>query len=280
MGPLLFLTLFVLVSPRFSTAQGSDGESYYEKMSRAVIRLEYRDGSSFKPLGTAFFVKSGSDQLFVVTARHVADQKFDLRARVPSLHLTTHQTSVVELRLPSERWVFHPEPGDSETWPVDVAAMRIPGVKDRSISIFQYCPETCPDGSRDQLLVDPLPPQSVHIFGYPLDLGFELREPRPLARQGMVALTTSERFIRTGPRGGSKKLAPAKTFLVDVDAFGGNSGSPVVTYPETNLLGLVSASNDSLDYAISMPVEFIREVLNEAAKQPFEPFGTWRTLPE
>jgi len=50
----------------------------------------------------------------------------------------------VELRLPASDWVFHKNSGDAQTLAVDVAVMKIGGIKDRSITAFRFCPQNCP----------------------------------------------------------------------------------------------------------------------------------------
>ena len=197
----LFFELLLLVRP----GRGEKStEPFYTQLSRLVIRLEHyefvkKEGQSKEskvsgPDGTAFFV-GDQDYLFVVTARHVAAKDHDLHARVPALVDRTGKTEVVELRLPRSRWVFHPNTGDALTHPVDVAVMHLPRIQDRSIVKFQYCPKGCPEAEPTQLVDDAVPPNQVFIWGFPLDIGFGLKEPRPMGRQGMVALNAEERFL-------------------------------------------------------------------------------------
>jgi len=76
-------------------ALAMEKEDFYSQINRAVIRLEHfetvqKEGSpnvimQNKPDGTAFFVQS-EGSLFVVSARHVVEQSYDLHARVECLH--------------------------------------------------------------------------------------------------------------------------------------------------------------------------------------------------
>ena len=102
-------------------------EAFYTQASRMVVRLEQvLPNGGLKLMGTGFFVNNEKSELFIVTARHVVDCKCDLRARVSSLLIATGKTEVIELRLPSSRWVFHALEGDANTFPTDVAVPRWP----------------------------------------------------------------------------------------------------------------------------------------------------------
>ena len=192
-------------------------EPFYTQVSRMVVRLQHseevkREGQdkplrSITPDGTAFFVKA-FDRLFVITARHVAEKNYDLHAPVPARTTATGDTTLVQLRLPRRRWVFHPNGGDSQTHAVDVAVMRIPAMRDHGIVNFQYCPDKCDEGN-NQLGEDPQPPALVLVFGFPLNIGFTLREPRPMARQGIVALVADEAFLKVNYRDGKPSLGYA-----------------------------------------------------------------------
>jgi hypothetical protein len=64
-----------------------------------------------------------------------------------------------------------------------------------------YCPKECPQEKYNQLANDDIgPPEHVVIFGFPLDIGISLKEPRPLGCGGIVALKTNEEFIRAEDR--------------------------------------------------------------------------------
>jgi hypothetical protein len=128
-------------------------ENFYTQAERLVIHLERSlPTGGYAPVGTGFFVRNEQNEGFVVTARHVASLGFDLRARVPSMLSATGKTDVVELRLPSSKWVYHDETAPNEqTLPVDVAVMKINGVKDRSSTLFRYCAKNCPKDEYNQL---------------------------------------------------------------------------------------------------------------------------------
>ena len=118
----------------------------------------------------------------MVTARHVADVGYDLHARVKTKNKVTGKMDVVLLKLPRNRWVYHPVTGDENTRYVDVAVMRIRYVKDREIVVLRYEPPDSAQKDKSQFSPkDPEPPQGILVFGFPGDIGFDLLEQRPLA---------------------------------------------------------------------------------------------------
>lgn len=278
------------VSEAASDAPAALEEPFYEQISRAVIRLEDRRTGK---LGTGFFVADGKRRRFaLVTARHVAEAGVPLRARVPSQRRDTGETEVVELRVPPEAWVFHPESGRTTTraekreplQDVDIAVAWIRSIKDRRFRTVGYCPEDCGEWAEQQFFGKPIePPARVLVFGFPLDLGFGLEEQRPLGRVGIVSLIAKEPFLRTRetPKAKLSLLRDEHVFLIDAPLFGGNSGSPVFRHPTFGgiaLIGLVSASNEKLSYAIVEPVSRIAEAIEAAAASEPAAFGSWYLL--
>jgi len=260
-------------------------EPLYKQMCRAVVRLEHiqlaqqggRPAIQFAPQGTAFFV-AHSNQLYIVSARHVVNKPHDLQARVESLRNDTNQTEVILLQLPHEKWVFHQNDGDADTHPVDVAVMKIHWIKDRSIKHFLYAPPDATDRKKNQLpLEDPEPPQPILVFGFPSDVGFGLLEQRPLGRLGVVSMKTDKEFLQWDGKFGEERCC-----LIDARIFRGNSGSPVmnqmrITDSKPRLLGLVSAANNTLDFGIMAPVSRIRETIDRA--RSMDAAGSWKLIP-
>ncbi len=233
--------------------------------------------------GTGFFVYRDTE-LFLLTARHVAEKTYDLHAEVrvsQRLPADPHLFRVLALRLelPRSRWCFHPVTGDSKSHPVDVAAMKIPLLSDVTVTGFTYCPMACPDASSlmlasyNQLAEDPVPPDRVVVFGFPANLTMNLMWPVPIGHQGMVALKTDEELIRVASR-----YLDAKTFLLDTRISPGYSGSPIITTPgKIYLVGLVVKEDKDLDFALAEPVSRIKEVL-EVAKDTTTDFQPWHLL--
>jgi hypothetical protein len=284
----ILLSAIFLISP----AQADEKEDLYSQLNRAVIRLEHletlqQEGATNvitknKPDGTAFFVQSGGS-LFVVSARHVVEQSYDLHARVECLNTKSKQKEVIMLKLPRKRWLFHPDSGDKETHFVDVAAMRIRWIKGRTIKHFTYEPNDSENKSKNQLPTnDPFPPRRILVFGFPLDIGFKLLEQRPFVRGGIIAMRTGKKFLKMNLKG-TNKFAEKRCYVIDAEAFPGNSGSPVLnqtslTDSKLQLLGLLSASNQKLDFAVVEPTSRIREVLDFARKQKDEDVEYWSLI--
>ena len=269
-------------------------EDFYSQINRTVIRLEHfetvqKEGSpnvikQNKPDGTAFFVQS-EGSLFVVSARHVVEQSYDLHARVECLHRNSGKKEVILLKLPRRRWIFHPTKGDKDTHFVDVAAMRIRWSKDWRNKFFRYEPPDSDNKDKNQLpSEDPVPPRKILVFGFPRNIGFELLEQRPFARSGIVAMRTGKKFLKMNLKG-ANKFVEEKCYVIDAEAFPGNSGSPVLnqksltkTDSKLQLLGLLSASNQNMDFAVVEPVSRIREVLDKAKKQKDEAIEYWSLI--
>ena len=282
---IIFFSCFSLI---YAEEPEREKEDFYSQINRAVIRLEHtqkikHEGSEDIevkniPGGTAFFVASGKE-LFVVSARHVVEKKYDLHARVQTKNKLTNENEVILLKLPRDRWVFHPNMGDNETHYVDVAAMKIRWIKDRGIKCFKYEPQK-PEQQENQLpFNDQNPPRSVLVFGFPLDIGFELLEQKPFGRLGIISMKAGQKYLKM-----KNKFAEERCCIIDVEAFPGNSGSPIINQfnnifdSKIKLFGLLIASNNKMDFAIMEPVSRIREVLDIAKEKSNEDVNFWSLL--
>lgn len=294
MGKRIFLLSFLLIFPftaNFAKAesQQDEQESFYSKSNRLIFRLEHLErtteysGESSgkikeqqKSDGTAFFVQS-EEELYVVTARHVAEKGYDLHAAVRSINLKTGEIEVIFLNLPRKRWVYHPRQGDADTRYVDVAVMKINWMLDHQVITFLYGADKGKEAKGNQLLFqDPEPPQPVLVFGFPSEIGFELTEQRPLGRLGIISMVTGSKFLKM-----EGKFVEERACLVDIEAFPGNSGSPVINQfnpvvdPQIRLLGLLIGTNSRMHYALIEPVSRIREALEIAKKQSTQGLTFW-----
>jgi len=275
---LILLFMIMLSFICFAKAQTEKKEDFYSQLCRGIIRLEHneeiKEKSSNKitnitrPDGTAFFVRSGDD-LFVVTARHVVEKEYDLHARVQCKNRITGDNEVILLKLKRDKWVFHPEDESIDTNYVDVAVMKIGWIPDRGIKHFRYELPNTEEANQNQLpFEDPLPPDSILVFGFPLDIGFKLSEQKPLGRLGIVSMVTGNKFLKI-----NNKFAEEKAMIIDAKMFPGNSGSPIIIQlsllqSEIKLLGLVIAMNENMDYGVIEPVSRIRETIEIAKKEP------------
>jgi hypothetical protein len=143
----ILLLLFIIEISFICLAieQTEEKEDLYPQLCRAVIRLEHsekilKEGSNEViniPNGTAFFIGNVED-LFIVTARHVVENDYDLHARVQCKNRITGDNEVILLKLKRDKWVFHPKDELIDTNYVDVAVMKIGWIIDRDIKMFRY----------------------------------------------------------------------------------------------------------------------------------------------
>jgi hypothetical protein len=240
-------------------------------LGRCVVRLQHREVTSRpgqaiadtidRPDGTAFIVRY-KDVHFLVTAKHVANVKYDLWARVSTQVKGTDTIVVGWVEIPRRGWVFHPESTGKSQPLVDVAVCRI---NDKLISLDRVHKSFVFMGIQQELFdsSEVLPLQQVVVAGYPADLGFQLVEQTPLFRQGIVAFSADSPFMKI-----DNDFADARDFLIDCRIFEGNSGSPVfVTEPlggSIHLSGLVVATSHNLDFGVAEPTSRILETLERA----------------
>lgn len=264
-------------------------EFRYRTTPRTVIRLEVREpgpGESLvaKPAGSGFLVEF-AETLFLVTARHLVEPVAELWSRIAYRQGAGGEVKVAELRVPRRTWVLHPSDrrrlylrgrGRTVVEPVDVAVAKLPWPEGVLLEPLRYCPRSCRAGSHQFAAGDPEPPAEVLMVGYPADLGFELREPRPMVRFGVVAMATTEPALKYL---GSTSYANARALALDLRSFAGNSGSPVFRaagFEEAPILiGLISAGDAELDYAIAEPVSRVVEALEWAARSEVSTQGAW-----
>ena len=260
-------------------------ESVYQQLSSVVIRLESNSG---KPIGTAFFSTYDGDKnhYYLITARHVTHPPEDMRARVSTRYKDTGKTEIIELRIPKDQWIFHPQSkaqieyhGKVEKlFPVDVAVAKIPVLKDHSVRTIAYCPLKCIDNQTENQFYEkiPEPPMKVLVCGFPGNLGLKLEEQRPMVRSAIIGMKAKEPFMWT-----DGMLNDANIYLLDTSLFPGNSGSPIFSYPEfgkIKLVGLISASRLRLRLAIAEPVSRIIETMDVAFKSEREITASWHSI--
>ncbi len=282
----LSFIIFIISNSGFCLAEYKKKEPLYAQLNRAIVRLEHieniiQEGSKkviTKNIsdGTAFFVYR-EKSLFIVSARHVVEKPYDLHARVQCKNRKTDNIEVILLSLPRSNWVYHENTGDKDTNYVDVATMKINWIKGRSIKYFRYEPEDTETKNKNQLpYKDPEPPNPILVFGFPANVGFDLMEQKPLGRFGIISMKTDKEFIKL-----KGKYIEERCCLIDASMFPGNSGSPVINQPrlgasKPKLLGLVIATNKTLDFGIMEPVSRIREVIDVAKLR--EASGSWKQI--
>jgi hypothetical protein len=287
-------TVLILLALSCTVVCGEEEESFYDQLTRAVIRLEHREfiqTAQTPPMhqleiGTAFFARTGNE-LYVVSARHVVEKKHDFSSRVQLLNVTTGAMAMFRLELPYGNWVYHPNNGDKDTHYVDVAAMKICVPVSHTPKCFGYEPADPNMKEKNQLPpFDAEPPEPILVFGFPDTIGFQLLEQRPMARLGIMSMSAGKEFLKyhigDDPNDPNLfKFAEERCCLIDARMFGGNSGSPVMNQirlgnSKPRLLGLVTATNRTLDFGVIEPVSRIRETLDIAKTKPAT--GRWTPI--
>lgn len=273
----------------------ANGDPFDIQLGSAVFRLEHTDTLSrsgqekpeiaARPDGTSFVI-AHSGRHFLVSARHVVKQSFDLRARVPVKKRDSGEIEVVELRIPKESWISHPigphikKEGNRTInyFGVDVAVVPLPGIIDRKYIHFLSCEDDCPEGKENQLATeDPRPPLSIIVAGYSGDIGFKLGEQRPMMRSGIVSLVSEDNFLSI-----NSSFIDERAFLIDCSVRSGNSGSPIFNInpfsKKITLVGLIIASNNNWEYAIAEPVSRIIETIEQAIDKPPTIEPSWHIM--
>ena len=155
--------------------------------------------------------------------------------------------------------------------------MKINWLKDHQVMTFLYEMEGQKEGKGNQLsLKDPEPPEPILVFGFPSEIGFELTEQRPMGRVGIVSMVAGNKFLKM-----EGKYMAERASLIDIGAFPGNSGSPVINQfslqaeTQIKLLGVLVGTNPKRRYAVMEPVSRVRETLEIARKQSLEGLIFW-----
>lgn len=296
---ILTLFLFFIFICDVSADSEKIEETFYEQLTRAVVRIEQHQSICTPGLdwahernvsvGTAFFIHdkhNGISKYFIVTARHVIEKKADLFTRV---RVNSKSNEYVILVLPRNLWVFNPSHTKSGYLPVDVAVMQIHPTK--FIKTFLHCEndEDCGKDDKNKQLKNQLSESPNVIdraifFGFPRgDVAKAKESLEPFARAGVVAYTAFNPDFRIG-----EKLVPDDSiYYIDSPSFPGNSGGPVLREPlplkgGVHLWGLVTGGNVvGRDYTIVTRPEKISQTIQHARQTAKMNDKGWREeLPE
>ena len=228
----------------------------------AVVSLGTLEEESFRHVGTGFLYAHPlpSEQgrtpyrAFLVTNRHVAaDPVTHVRFNHPQTALTVAPVDAVA----SGAWTFHPSGAD-----VAVTHLLDSSPLSQARSLLNAGMFIGDIGTTLGEGVQPVEGDGVFVIGFPLGLVGDARN-YPVVRYGVVAR------IQDWIRGDQD------TFLIDVPAFPGNSGGPVVLKPETAaipdtqaithclLMGIISKQLRSQEIAVSQQTGEPRVVFME-----------------
>lgn len=248
----------------------------------SVISIGVRLGAQINWIGTGFFIIKMIDQEmgqpFMVTNRHVLKDKGQIVIRLQEKDTGT----LIELDVPlvengQPLYSVHDDPN------VDIAVMLLNGgfIMENNLKFSAFNIDSDAITSQGLLQMGGDEGSSVFMLGYPLGL-VNVDTNAPICRGGYIARIDETEIKKT------------KQFLLDLQNFPGNSGSPVISKPEIisfgggNILGeclligivhsyipyeetlissqtgrVVEIRSENSGIAVIHPVELIKETMNK-----------------
>ena len=230
------------------------------------------------PFGSGFLV-SWKNDLFIVTARHVAEADNDLLAIVRVRDTKNDSIERYKVKLQKGDWIFHPEGGDNITNYVDVAVMKIKWLEGFEIKTFDYDKDFLDERILNDILINRgiKKPYLLNVCWWTTDISEAQLDPsRPIF--GFADLSKKVNKLQLKKDNAIINFEK-KAIFCKGDAFHGNSGGPIIDMmpwdkPKRKLLGLVVASDidnfvnwkgsKPLGLIVIEPVTRIKEVLHFA----------------
>ena len=204
----------------------------------------YRAGS---PWGSGFLVSWDND-LFIVTARHVAEIDNDLLAVIRVKNKKNDRMERFKIKLQKDYWIFHPEEGNNNINYVDVAIMKINWLEGFEIRTLDYDEDFLDERILNNILTnkDIERPYMLQMHWWTTDIGEKRLDPsRPI--KGLASLSEKVKKLKL-KKNNTLIDFENQVLFCEGDAFHGNSGGPVIDImpfnkPKNKLLGLVIASD-------------------------------------
>jgi len=199
------------------------------------------------PYGSGFLV-SWENDLFIVTARHVAEVNNDLLGVVRVKNKKNNCIEGYKIKLQKDCWIFHPEGGNNNTHYVDIAIMKINWLEGFEIKTFDYDE----DFLDEKILNDVLSNRGIEkpylliVYWWTSDIGEAQLDPsRPISIPTDLSMKVNKLLLK---KGNTTINFEEEAIFCKGDAFHGNSGAPVIDMmpwdkPKRKLLGLVIASD-------------------------------------
>jgi len=214
-----------------------------------------------KHWGTGFFVKF-EDDLYVVTARHVVDNNYDLIGIARLLNMTTNEIEIFEISLPKNNWIFHPENGSDNIFPVDVAVTKINQLENYEITTFVYDNDFSSKSYIDELINENYDQQKkvflCKAFNWFTDWNIKefftldpTRPPLTFISPNKEGKILQQKYLKNKMAcRPSNKLFEDEVFFLEGNMYPGNSGSPVIDItpignPKNKLIGIHIASEET-----------------------------------
>jgi len=199
------------------------------------------------PYGSGFLV-SWKNDLFIVTARHVAEADNDLIGIVRVKNKKNDCIERYKIILQKSRWIFHPEGGNNNTHYVDVAIMKINWLEGFEIKTFDYNEDFLDEKILNDVLINRGIEKSylLIVYWWTSDIGEAQLDPsRPISIPTDLSMKVNKLLLK---KGNTTINFEEEAIFCKGDAFHGNSGAPVIDMmpwdkPKRKLLGLVVASD-------------------------------------
>jgi hypothetical protein len=239
----------------------------------------YRAGC---PLGSGFLINWNND-LFIVTARHVAEADNDLLGVVKVKNKKNNCIERYTIKLPKDDWIFHPEEGNNNTHYVDVAIMKINWLEGFEIKTFDYNEDFLDEKILNNILINRgiEKPYLLNVFWWTTDIGEAQLDPsRPILALADLSMKVNKLPLK---KDNINIDFEKEAIFCKGDVYHGNSGGPVIDMmpwdkPKRKLLGLVIATdidnfvnwkgNKPLGLIVIEPINRIKEVLSFAKNYP------------
>jgi len=232
----------------------------------------YRAGGLW---GSGFLINWKND-LFIVTARHVAEADNDLLGIVRVKNKKNNCIERYKIKLQKDCWIFHPEEGNNNTHYVDVAIMKINWLEGFEIKTFDYNEDFLDEKILNDVLINRgiEKPYLLNGYWWTTDISSPQLDPsKPIP----VIVDLSMKVPKLKLKYNNTTINfEGKAIFCKGDIFHGNSGGPVIDMmpfdkPKRKLLGLVIASdidnfvnwkgNKPAGLIVVEPITRIKEVL-------------------
>jgi len=266
---LILISSIILLIYFFLTITASSGVNFEQSVIRVLnadlrnpiynIELE-KIGSHW---GTGFFIKFEGD-FYVVTARHVVDNNYDLIGIARLLNKTTNKIEIFEIKFQKNSWFFLPENDDNNNInPVDVALTKINQLDNYEITAFECLKDFSSKSYIDELINEnfqlPKEPFLCKAFNWLTDLNIKefikLDPTRPMLtfissnKEGKIL---QQKYLKNKVICNSyKTLFEDEVLFLEGNIFPGNSGSPIIDLtplgnPKNKLIGIAIASEKTI----------------------------------
>jgi len=230
---------------------------------RSVIRIlipdlkssesNFKSEKIYKHWGTGFFVSWNND-LYVITARHVADAKNDLIGVIRLKNKKTNEIILFKISLPKNNWVFHPNIENNDYCSVDIAVMKINQLENYEIVAFTYDKDFLNKSYIDKMLNQAFDSKSEYILQsynwlsdwFGSEFKNRLTRPTPTLIVIENKLYQQKNLENKVLNNSNNKYFEEETIFVKGTMFHGNSGAPVIDLspfenPKNKLFGVFIA---------------------------------------